>query len=163
MPNDVYEADIVIWSEQQADLLRRAAQGERVNDLDWPNLIEEIESVGRGQINSVESLLEQALLHLLKSAGWPDCNAVRHWHAETIGFLGNARRRFSPGMRQRIDVADIYDLALRQVRADWIDGSGPRDLPPTCPFTLDELLDEAVTVAEWVARLAVTQGGDHVR
>ena len=52
-----YDSDILIWSERQADLLRRRAAGELVNDaaLDWPNIAEEIEDVGRSQLNAVES------------------------------------------------------------------------------------------------------------
>ena len=30
--SDLYEADILLWSEQQAALLRRLAAGERVNE-----------------------------------------------------------------------------------------------------------------------------------
>ena len=56
-----YESDILEWSERQAALLRRAAAGERVNDLDWPNIIDEVESVGLSELRSVESLLVQAL------------------------------------------------------------------------------------------------------
>jgi hypothetical protein len=44
--SDLYEADIVAWSENQAALLRRLATGERVNNqIDWVNVVEEIESV----------------------------------------------------------------------------------------------------------------------
>ena len=40
-----YDTDILDWSERQAALLRRLANGERVNDaVDWPNVIEEVES-----------------------------------------------------------------------------------------------------------------------
>lgn len=46
MPDDLYERDILIWSEQQADLLRRVARGERVNGVDWAHVAEEIEDVG---------------------------------------------------------------------------------------------------------------------
>src|SRR5438270_13014652 len=43
-----YDTDILTWSERQAALLRRIAAGERINDeVDWPNVVEEIESVGR--------------------------------------------------------------------------------------------------------------------
>lgn len=67
MPDDLYDRDVLIWSEQQAELLRRLAAGERVNDaLDWPNLIEEVESVGRLELHACQSLLRQALVHLLK-------------------------------------------------------------------------------------------------
>ncbi|MDQ2804676.1 MAG: DUF29 domain-containing protein, partial [Pseudomonadota bacterium] len=40
--SDIYDADILSWSEQQAALLRQVAAGERVNeaDLDWLNIIE---------------------------------------------------------------------------------------------------------------------------
>ena len=50
-----YDADVLLWSERQADLLRRLAAGERVNDqVDWENVIEEVESVGSEQLHSVE-------------------------------------------------------------------------------------------------------------
>ncbi len=46
--SDLYDTDVVLWSEQQADLLRRRALGILVNDgeLDWTNIAEEIESLG---------------------------------------------------------------------------------------------------------------------
>ena len=46
MPNDLYDRDVLAWSEHQADRLRRLARGERVNDLDWEHVVEEIEDVG---------------------------------------------------------------------------------------------------------------------
>ena len=42
MSDDLYDDDILWWSEQQAELLRRVVAGERVND----QLVEEIESGG---------------------------------------------------------------------------------------------------------------------
>src|SRR3712207_3023583 len=63
--SSLYDADILLWSEQQADLLRRLARGERVNDaVDWENVIEEVGDVGRSEFNSVASLLEVGLTHL---------------------------------------------------------------------------------------------------
>jgi hypothetical protein len=57
--SDLYDTDILEWSDHQAALLRRVAAGERVNEVDWPNIIEEVESVGREQLHAVESLLVQ--------------------------------------------------------------------------------------------------------
>ena len=43
--SDLHDADILIWSERQAQLLRRHAAGEWVGDaIDWPNIVEEIDS-----------------------------------------------------------------------------------------------------------------------
>ena len=82
-----YEADTLTWSERQAALLRRVAAGEKVNDqIDWDNVAEEIESVGREQLHAVESLLTQALAHLLKAEAWPRCAAVPGRQAEARLF-----------------------------------------------------------------------------
>ena len=137
--SDLYENDILIWSEQQADLLRRHAAGERVNApaLDWPNILEEIESVGREQLHAVESLLVQALTHMLKAEGWPLSHDAPNWLADSRAFRAQARRRFAPSMRQRIVLAGLYADA-RNGLPETMDGQLP--LPPECPVTLDELL-----------------------
>ena len=141
--SDLYDTDLVLWSEQQAALLRRRAAGELVNEaeLDWPNIAEEIESVGSEQRHAVESLLVQALIHMLKAAAWPLSLAVPHWEAEARVFRGDARRRFVPSMRQRLDLAGLYRQALRGLPVT-LEGQPPLPVPEVCPVTLDELLAE---------------------
>jgi Domain of unknown function DUF29 len=137
-----YDTDVLIWSEHQADLLRRVAAGEPVNEMpDWPNIIEEIESVGSEQRHAVESLLLRALIHMLKAEAWPLSRDIPHWQAEARVFRSQARRRFVPSMRQRVDLAGIYIDALRGL-PETIDGQPPLPVPETCPATLDELLGE---------------------
>jgi hypothetical protein len=139
--SDLYEEDILLWSERQAALLRRRAAGELVNDadIDWPNVAEEIEDVGRGERNSVVSHLVQALLHDLKATAWPQSRDAPHWRAEATGHRDDARRRFSPSMAQRIDVAKLYREALRRM-PEVNDGVPPLPVPADCPMTLDQLL-----------------------
>ena len=136
---DLYEADILLWSEQQRDLLRRVAAGEPVNEIpDWPNIIEEIESVGNEQRFAVESLLMQALIHMLKAEAWPLSRDVPHWQAEARGFRAAAEpvcAVHAPADRPR----RIYRRAMRGL-PDTIDGQPPLPVPPVCPVTLDELL-----------------------
>ncbi len=138
---DLYDEDILLWSERQAELLRRVAAADRANQEapDWPNIIEEIESVGRSQLSAVRSLLVQALLHDLKAEAWPVSREVPHWRAEARGFRGDAAEAFTPSMRQRIDVAALYRRAVDRL-PDSIDGQPPLPVPTECPVTLDELL-----------------------
>lgn len=138
-----YDDDIVLWSEHQAGLLRRRAAGQVVNDaeLDWPNIAEEIEDVGRSQRDSVESHIVLALLHDLKAEAWPLSLAVPGWRAEARLHRRLARRKFTPGMRQRIDVASLYADALVGL-PDTIDGQQPLPVDIACPVSLDELLSE---------------------
>lgn len=141
--SDLYDADILAWSERQSTLLRRVAAGERVNDadLDWPNILEEVESVGRSDLYAVESLLTQALLHLLKAQAWPLSAAVPGWRAEARLFRRQARRRFTPSMRQRIDVAGLYSDALAGM-PETIAGLSPAPVAAACPVSLNALLSD---------------------
>jgi len=137
-----YDTDILTWSERQAALLRRVAAGERVNDqVDWDNVAEEIESVGRSEVKAVRSALLQALLHNLKAEAWPLSPYVDHWRAEAARARGDAADDFTESMRQRIDIAAIYRRALQAMPAK-IDGQPPLPVPAECPVTLDELLAE---------------------
>ncbi|MGD0432263.1 MAG: DUF29 family protein [Acetobacteraceae bacterium] len=113
--SDLYEEDIVLWSERQSELLRRRAAGELVNEaeLDWPNIAEEIESLGNEQRFAVESLLVQAIVHRLKAEAWPACRDMETWLADSMRFRGDAASRFVSSMRQRIDLDRIYRRALR--------------------------------------------------
>ncbi len=139
----LYDTDIVLWSEHQAALLRRRAAGELVNDaeLDWPNIAQEIESVGNEQRHAVESLLMRALIHMLKAQAWPLSREVPHWQAEARVFRSQARRRFVPSMRQSLDLAGIYADALRGL-PDTVDDQPPLPVQQICPVTLDDLLSD---------------------
>jgi hypothetical protein len=138
---DLYEADILLWSERQADLLRRTAAGHagKQEAPDWNNIIEEIESVGRSELNAVRSLPMQALLHDLKVAARPDARDVPHWQVEALGFRDDATDAFTPSMRQRINVQDLYRRALHRLPAT-LDGQPPLPVPAECPVALDALL-----------------------
>jgi hypothetical protein len=138
-----YDADILLWSERQSELLRRRATGEWVNDaeLDWPNIAEEIESVGREQLHAVRSLLRQAIIHRLKVMAWPQSSPVAGWQDEELQFRQDAFDRYTPAMRQRLDLARIYRRALQRVPKQ-IDGLTPRPLPDVCPWKLDDLLSD---------------------
>lgn len=159
MPDGLYERDALAWADQQATLLRQLAAGERLNEpVDWANVIEEVQDVGLSQLRSCRSLLRQALVHLLKRQAWPGSQAATHWTNEAIGFLTDAQDCFSPSMRQRIDLDDIYMKALRQVRQATNEAGEPRPLPDECPFGLDELLADPPDASILVARLAVVEG-----
>ena len=152
MPDDLYERDILSWAEQQAALLRGLAKGERLNAaVDWPHVIEELEDVGLAELRACDSLLRQALVHLLKLHSHPDGPAA-HWRAEMLGSLADAEARFTPSIRQRINLDTLYRKALNQIRAAEGEEAS-RALPRTCPFALEDLLADEVDVTGLIARL----------
>jgi hypothetical protein len=68
-----YDLDFYAWSLRQGSLLRRLAAGERVNDadLDWPNIAEEIETLGRSERGAVRNCVVTIIEHLLKLQASP--------------------------------------------------------------------------------------------
>ena len=146
--SDLYDTDVVEWSERQAQLLRRLAARQSSNEvLDWDNIIEEIESVGRSQVQSVESLLMQALLHDLKVVAWPHSWNVPHWRAEARVFRRDARRRSTPSMQHKIDLAGLFRDALEAL-PETMDGYPPsKDRLALAVLAQPTTLDEALTDA----------------
>jgi hypothetical protein len=46
IPEDLYHADALAWSERQAGLLARLARGDRANEaIDWTNVVEKVRDV----------------------------------------------------------------------------------------------------------------------
>ena len=154
MPDGLYEHDVLAWADHQAVLLRRLAAGEGVNEaVDWPHVIEEVQDVGLSELRACQSLLEQALTHLLKLHTMPDSQSAKHWRDEVRAFRHDVQRRFTPSMQQRIGLDDLYDKAIERVRAAMEDnGVVLLPLPEACPFTLEDLIGR-LDVAALVARL----------
>jgi hypothetical protein len=139
---DTYDEDILLWSERQAELLRRHAGSARENDaIDWPHIIEEIEDAGLSSLRVCRSSLLQALLHILRADAWPSSRDVPLWRAEVRRLRGDAADAYTNSMRQRIDLDHIYRRAIRAM-PDTMDGVPPLPVPEMCPVTLDELLLE---------------------
>lgn len=62
MNKPLYEEDFFAWTQAQADVLRRRSP----NEIDWDNLQEEVESLGRQERGELHNRLVQLLTHLLK-------------------------------------------------------------------------------------------------
>jgi hypothetical protein len=73
-----------------------------VSGLDWENVAEEIESVGRSELHAVESQLRVALTHLILIAHASDRAPVADGTTEALAAMDNALRSHAPGMAQRI-------------------------------------------------------------
>src|SRR5687767_4757558 len=141
----LYDDDIVLWSEEQAEIIRRLGRTRRdlPNELDIENVAEEIESVGRSETASVESLLRLVMLHLIKIASAPNSPAMPHWRDETRNFRADALIRYAPSMAQRIDLERTWRLAREQADASLAEhGDVVLPLPSQCPWTVEELVCE---------------------
>src|SRR5271155_3459714 len=79
-----YDEDLYQWTIEQGRALRDRA----TNALDYDNLAEEIESLGRSDKREIESRLENLLVHLVKWRYQPEWRSPS-WEAS----IDEARRR----------------------------------------------------------------------
>jgi hypothetical protein len=143
--SDLYDEDFILWTEQQATLLRRRAAGELINDaeLDWRNLAEEIEAVGGNTRRELRHRLARLLQHLLKWHYQPERRS-RSWRAtirtqrqEIEDLLAD-----NPSLRARLP--EFVAAAYSRARADALDETGLLDLPQELPFTIEQALGDAL-------------------
>ena len=139
----LYDEDIVLWSERQGTLLRRRARGEPVNDaeLDWPNIAEEVEAMGRAEREQLTNRLGILLAHLLKWRFQPD----RRGNSWRLTILEQRRRAGrivlrNPSLRPRLDeiLADAYGDAL--LIAERETALPPETFPGVCPWTVEDAM-----------------------
>jgi hypothetical protein len=112
-----YDTDTVVWSERQADLLRRVAAGERVNDqVDWENVAEEIDSVGRSQRLALASHVRMVLELLMKLETSPAVEPRRGWEETVRRTRLDLKRLLEANPSLRSTVGAVIDRQLADVR-----------------------------------------------
>jgi hypothetical protein len=157
----LYDEDIYAWAMDQAEALRRVGRSrpELSNAVDWAHVAEEIEDVGKAELNKVESLCRRALAHLVIYASLPESQAARGWAGEIVTFLKDARKAFAPSMGQRIDMDEMWRDALAEADGKLAPhGEALRaDLPDRSPFSLEDMLDPKITLRGLLDRLPAEQ------
>jgi hypothetical protein len=141
-----YEADILEWSEHQASALRDLARKrpDLSNVIDWENVSEEIEDVGRSQFLAVQSLARQILIHVIKAVSLPDDQSILHWRSEVGAFHRSLLDRITPSMRARLDLTRLWEQAVKQAELDLAayGRSAAPNLSRQCPLDVEAMLDK---------------------
>ncbi len=133
-----YETDFFAWTQEQAQLLRaRATPG-----LDWDNLAEEIDSMGRRDRRKLESRFRRILHHLLKWQAQPGLRGPS-WQRTLREQRRQAEKLLKESPSLRPQVAELIDAAYLDALTDALDETGlrPQAFPISCPFTAEQILD----------------------
>ena len=123
--------------------------------VDVEHLAEEIGDLGKSELNRVLSLLGLVLQHLVELHAAPTSRDAAHWYQETSNLQISARRSFSPGMRQLIDLDEVWADARRAVGRFLSEiGHDRNPASAACPFSLDEMLAKPLDIDAAVATIA---------
>ncbi|MBI1208981.1 MAG: DUF29 family protein [Azospirillum sp.] len=141
-----YFDDFFRWTQEQGRLLEAAARSGAVVGLDFENLAEEVCGLGRAQKRAVQWALTRAIEYLIKLEYSPDHLPRENWEEAVIAnrFIAGDALAASPGLKAEIDFERAYRDGRRMAMVGLdLEGSGSRALPAACPYTLDQILDEA--------------------
>jgi hypothetical protein len=136
----LYDEDFYVWTEAQAELLRKR----QFEALDLDNLIEEVEALGRAEKSSVLNNASVIMEHLLKLQYSPAQDPRNAWRASVREHRRRLRRDLTPRLRQILNAElpalypEIRDdtAALLQ---DYGGDAAADALPAHCPYTLDQI------------------------
>jgi predicted YcjX-like family ATPase len=135
----LYEHDFYAWTQDQAEKLRARAH----NDIDWENVAEEIDSVGRSQKKEIRSRLAVVLHHLLKWEYQPELRS--HSWQSTISeqrLLLQGTLQDSPSLNAFPVEALEWSYALAVRRAARETRFPATTFPARCPYSVDDILDD---------------------
>ena len=132
-----YDKDVILWSEEQARLLR----ARRFAELDIEHLADEIEDVGKSEKRELASRIAVLLAHLVKWTSQPD-NRTNSWRAT----ITDQRRRIALAIKETPSLKAVMREPDWQEGA-WLDARGQarkdmglagEDLPEGCPWTMEQ-------------------------
>lgn len=134
----LYETDFVLWLETTASLLKKR----QLDQIDYDNLIEEIETMGRSEKSALKSNLRILLRHLLKWKYQPESRS-NSWRATIREHRIRIQEAFkdSPSLKRTFDEA--FDISYQDARELASDETGlPMEhFPELCPFTVEQVLN----------------------
>jgi Domain of unknown function DUF29 len=136
---DTYETDFYAWTQEQAELLR----AQKWSQIDLPNLIEEIESLGKQQRQELRNRLSVLIGHLLKWEYQPQ-HRSRSW----LATLRVQRRDILRLLKDNPSLNSYLNEALQEAYENAKDlAMGETDLPEQtfpshCPYSLNEILGD---------------------
>ncbi len=142
-PSDLYERDYYTWIQEQV----RALRERRVEDLDWPNLAEEIEDLEKKERRLLRHQISLLLGYLLKRAYAPT-KMLRARGREWEISVRQARHHIesllkeSSGLLSRID--EIFAQAYESGRDNALFVAELPDsaISETPPWMFEQVIDD---------------------
>jgi predicted DNA-binding ribbon-helix-helix protein len=139
MSNNLYEQDYYLWIE---DVLKNI-QERKWNEMDWDNLWEEIDDMGKSQKQRLTSNLRVLLMHLLK---W-EFQAEKRTNSWKYTIIEHRRRILeqledSPSLKNYLNLnfATTYQKARKDASLET--NLSLNTFPPQYPYAVEQILDE---------------------
>jgi hypothetical protein len=135
--SELHDRDFNLWVEET----KKAIQNRDFENMDWDNLLDEIDDMGKSEKRSLESYLERLIAHILKIQYWESEKErnYKHWKVEIINFRRRIKRLIKQNPSFNNLLAEIYPEVFQDVVDAW---KIEFDIPEDSFIPLQQMLDE---------------------
>lgn len=141
----LYDTDFYAWTQEQSAKLRELFADQANLRLDFENLAEEIDSMGRSNRRELVNRLMQLDEHLMKLAFSLAWEPRRQWKKSVAGQRFSIAKLLNKNASLRRELsealAEAHEDALAMFDNDKLIELTMDELPGLCPFELDDVLD----------------------
>ena len=117
----LYDRDFNLWIEK----IKEAIQNRDFENMDWDNLLDEIDDMGKSEKRSLDSYMQRLIEHILKLKFWNSeverCR--RGWQQEVVNFRNRIKRilKKNPSLNNYLksEYFDIYQDAIATMVFDF--------------------------------------------
>jgi hypothetical protein len=134
---ELHESDFNLWVEE----IKTKIQRRDIEDMDWDNLLDEIDDMGASQKRALDSYLQRLIEHVLKLRYWEsESDRCRNaWMTEVVNFRGRINRilKKNPSLKNYLatEYDDIYQDAVKAMKFQF-------HLPDDCFVSLQKIMTE---------------------
>ena len=131
------------WLLEQVEILKKR----NFDKLDVNNLIEELESLVRGEKSSVEQFAYLIMLHLLLIEYWHEESErnKNHWESEIVGFRLQLNNKLTTNLRNHLEkrIDFLYSKALSAATKKTKSSIKDNRFPQERKYSLSDILSDS--------------------
>jgi len=134
---ELHESDFNLWVEE----MKIKIKNRDVETMDWDNLLDEIDDMGKSEKRSLDSYMQKLIEHILKLRYWGEEKerCQKGWIREVVNFRTRINRilKKNPSLKNYLtqEYPDIFQDAVKVVRCDF-------DLPEDNFIPLQQMMSE---------------------
>ncbi len=133
----LHEKDFNLWVEG----IKEAIQNRDFENMDWDNLLDEIDDMGKSEKRSLDSYMQRLIEHILKLKYWEtERERCRNsWMREVTNFRNRIKRilKKNPSLHNylKAEYSDIYQDAIATMLFDF-------DIPEDSFVEVEQIMDK---------------------
>ena len=134
---ELHEADFNLWVEE----MKVKIKNRDIETMDWDNLLDEIDDMGKSEKRSLDSYLQRLVEHILKLKYWTEEKerCQQGWIREVVNFRTRIERilRKNPSLQNYLqqEYENVFNDAVKVVRCDF-------DVPEDSLIPLAQIMTE---------------------